>query len=72
MAATALKKKAVEAIKDLPEEKIRVALDFIDYLKEKESFDFFTREEREIIRSSRKEARKGKGIEWRKIRTTNV
>lgn len=72
MAGTALKKKAMEAIKKLPEEKIRVALDSIDYLKEKESFDFFTREERGIIRSSRKDAINGKGIEWRKIRTTNV
>lgn len=36
MQSTALKRQAKRAIEELSEEKVRVAIDFIDYLKEKE------------------------------------
>lgn len=39
MQTTILKKQAKRAIDELSEEKVRVAVDFIDYLKEKEEME---------------------------------
>ena len=39
MQSTALKKRAKNAIDKLSDEKIKVAIDFIDYLKEKEDME---------------------------------
>ena len=39
MQSTTLKRQAKRAIDELSEEKIRVAIDFIDYLKEKEEME---------------------------------
>ncbi len=39
MHGTALKKQAKKAIEELSEEKVRVAVDFIGYLKEKEEME---------------------------------
>ena len=39
MQRAALKKEAKKAIDELSEEKVRVAIDFIDYLKEKEEME---------------------------------
>ena len=39
MQGVALRKEAKKAIEELSEEKVRVAVDFLDYLKEKESME---------------------------------
>ncbi|MEK6691173.1 MAG: hypothetical protein AABY78_07735 [Nitrospirota bacterium] len=39
MQSATLKRQAKKAIEDLSEEKVRVAIDFIDYLKEKEEME---------------------------------
>jgi len=39
MQSVALRKEAKKAIEELSEEKVRVAVDFLDYLKEKESME---------------------------------
>jgi hypothetical protein len=39
MRATALKRQAKKAIDELAEDKVRVAIDFIDYLKSKEEME---------------------------------
>jgi hypothetical protein len=76
MRATALKRQAKKAIDELAEDKLRVAMDFIDYLKSKEEMEATL----EILSSqdlmaqvqaaekSLKRRTKGDFINWEKVR----
>lgn len=76
MRATALKRQAKKAIDELAEDKLRVAMDFIDYLKSKEEMEATL----EILSSqdlmaqiqaaekSFKKGAKGDFINWEKVR----
>jgi hypothetical protein len=76
MRAIALKRQAKKAIDELTEEKVRVAMDFIDYLKSKEEMEATL----EILSSQElmaqiqaaeralKSGRKTEFISWEKVR----
>ena len=76
MRATAMKRQVKKAIDGLTEDKVRVAMDFIDYLKSKEEMEATL----EILSSqdlmaqiqaaekSLKRGAKGDSINWEKVR----
>jgi hypothetical protein len=71
-----LKKEAKKAIDELSEEKVKVAIDFIDYLKEKEGMEatleiLSSRELMAQIEEAEKAIKKGKldeFIPWEKVK----
>lgn len=65
-----IREKILALIDNLPEKKLDSLVDYAEYLRERE--DVFTEDEKIIIRKAKKEAVQGKGIEWRKIKKTNV
>ena len=73
---TALKREAKKAIDKLSNEKIKVAIDFIDYLKEKEEMEasleiLSSRELMAQIEEAEKAVKKGKldeFIPWEKVK----
>ncbi len=76
MQSTALKREAKKAIDELSEEKVKVAIDFIDYLKKKEEMEatleiLSSRELMAQIGEAEKAIRKGKFSEfvpWEKVK----
>ena len=76
MQSTTLKRQAKRAIDELSEEKIKVAVDFIDYLKEKEEMEaalevLSSHELMEQITEAERSIKKGKledFIPWEKIK----
>lgn len=76
MQSIALKKEAKKAIDKLSEEKVKVAIDFIDYLKEKEEMEatleiLSSRELMTQIEEAEKAIKKGKldeFVPWEKVR----
>lgn len=76
MQSTALKKEAKKAIEELSDEKIKVAIDFMDYLKEKEEMEatleiLSSRELMVQIEKAEKAIKKGKldeFIPWEKVK----
>jgi hypothetical protein len=76
MQSTALKREAKKAIDELSEEKIKVAVDFIDYLKEKEEMEatleiLSSRELMAQIEEAEKAIKKGKldeFVPWEKVK----
>lgn len=76
MQSTTLKREAKKAIEELSEEKIKVAIDFMDYLKEKEEMEatleiLSSRELMAQIEEAEKAIKKGKldeFIPWEKIK----
>jgi PHD/YefM family antitoxin component YafN of YafNO toxin-antitoxin module len=76
MHSTTLKRQAKRAIDELSEEKVRVAVDFIDYLKEKEEMEatlevLSSHELMEQIAEAERSIRKGKTedfIPWEKVK----
>lgn len=76
MQSAALKKEAKKAIDELSEEKVRVAIDFIDYLKEKEGMEatleiLSSSELMAQIEEAEKAIRKGKlheFVPWEKVK----
>jgi hypothetical protein len=76
MQRTVLKRAAKKAIDELLEEKVKVAIDFIDYLKEKEEMEatlevLSSRELMTQIEEAEKAIRKGKldeFIPWEKVK----
>lgn len=73
---TALKREAKKAIDELSNEKIKVAIDFIDYLKEKEEMEatleiLSSRELMAQIEEAEKAVKKGKldeFVPWEKVK----
>ncbi len=76
MHTTTLKREAKKAIEELSDEKIKVAIDFMDYLKEKEEMEatleiLSSRELMAQIEDAEKAIKKGKldeFIPWEKIK----
>ena len=78
MKAAILKKQAKKAIEELSEEKVKVAIDFIDYLKAKEDEDMeatleilASHELMTQIEEAERSLKKGKSgdfIPWEKVR----
>ncbi|MDP3296917.1 MAG: hypothetical protein Q8N09_04895 [Thermodesulfovibrionia bacterium] len=76
MQSATLKKEAKKAIDELSEEKVKVAIDFIDYLKEKEEMEatleiLSSRELMAQIEEAEKAIKKGKldeFIPWEKVK----
>jgi soluble cytochrome b562 len=76
MQSVALKKEAKKAIDELSEEKVKVAIDFIDYLKEKEEMEatleiLSSRELMAQIDEAEKAIKKGKldeFVPWEKVK----
>jgi hypothetical protein len=76
MQSTTLKRQAKRAIDELSEEKVRVAIDFMDYLKEKEEMEatFEVLSSRELmaqIGEAERSVKKGKiedFIPWEKVK----
>lgn len=76
MQAATLKKQAKKAIEELSEEKVKVAIDFIDYLKAKEDMEatleiLASHELMTQIEEAEKSLKKGKSgdfIPWEKVR----
>lgn len=76
MQSTALKREAKKAIDELSEEKVKVAIDFIDYLKEKEEMEatleiLSSRELMAQIEEAEKSIKKGKldeFVPWEKVK----
>lgn len=76
MQSTALKREAKKAIDELSEEKVKVAIDFIDYLKEKEEMEatleiLSSRELTAQIEEAEKSIKKGKldeFVPWEKVK----
>jgi hypothetical protein len=76
MQSVALKKEAKKAIDELSEEKVKVAIDFIDYLKEKEEMEatleiLSSRELMAQIEEAEKAIKKGKldeFVPWEKVK----
>ncbi|KAF0143289.1 MAG: hypothetical protein FD156_2763 [Nitrospirae bacterium] len=76
MQSTTLKREAKKAIDELSNEKIKVAIDFMDYLKEKEEMEatleiLSSRELMAQIEEAEKAIKKGKldeFIPWEKIK----
>ena len=76
MQSAMLKKEAKKAIDELSEEKVKVAIDFIDYLKEKEEMEatleiLSSRELMAQIEDAEKAIKKGKldeFIPWEKVK----
>jgi len=76
MKRTVLKRAAKKAIDELSEEKVKVAIDFIDYLKEKEEMEatlevLSSRELMTQIEEAEKAIRKGKldeFVPWEKVK----
>ena len=76
MPSVALRKEAKKAIEELSEEKVRVAVDFLDYLKEKESMEatleiLSSHELTAQIEEAEKSLKTGKKedfIPWEKVR----
>lgn len=76
MQSTALKREAKKAIDELSEEKVKVAIDFIDYLKEKEEMEatleiLSSRELMVQIEEAEKSIKKGKldeFVPWEKVK----
>ncbi len=76
MLSTVLKKQAKKAIENLSEEKVRVAIDFIAYLKEKEEMEstlevLSSHELMAQIEEAEKSIKKGKFedfIPWEKVK----
>lgn len=76
MQSATLKKEAKKAIDELSEEKVKVAIDFMDYLKEKEEMEatleiLSSRELVAQIEEAEKAIKKGKFAEfvpWEKVK----
>lgn len=76
MRSTTLKREAKKAIDKLSEEKVKVAIDFIDYLKEKEEMEatleiLASRELMAQIKEAEKAIKKGKldeFVPWEKVK----
>jgi hypothetical protein len=76
MHTTTLKREAKKAIEELSDEKIKVAIDFMDYLKEKEEMEatleiLSSRELMAQIEEAEKAIKKGKldeFIPWEKVK----
>ncbi|MCL4537511.1 MAG: hypothetical protein M1610_07970 [Nitrospirae bacterium] len=76
MQSATLKKEAKKAIDELSEEKVKVAIDFIDYLKEKEEMEatleiLSSRELMAQIEEAEKAIKKGKldeFVPWEKVK----
>lgn len=76
MQSTTLKREAKKVIEELSDEKIKVAIDFMDYLKEKEEMEatleiLSSRELMAQIEESEKAIKKGKldeFIPWEKVK----
>ena len=76
MQSTALKREAKKAIDELSEEKVKVAIDFIDYLKQKEEMEatleiLSSRELMAQIEEAEKSIKKGKldeFVPWEKVK----
>lgn len=76
MQSATLKKEAKKAIDELSEEKVKVAIDFMDYLKEKEEMEatleiLSSRELIAQIEEAEKAIKKGKFAEfvpWEKVK----
>jgi len=73
---TALKREAKKALEELSDEKVKVAIDFIDYLKEKEEMEatleiLSSRELMAQIEEAEKAIKKGKldeFVPWKKVK----
>jgi hypothetical protein len=76
MQNAALKREAKKAIDELSEEKVKVAIDFIDYLKEKEEIEatleiLSSRELMAQIKEAEKAIKKGRlkeFVPWEKVK----
>jgi hypothetical protein len=76
MQSAALKREAKKAIDELSEEKVKVAIDFIDYLKEKEEIEatleiLSSREIMAQIKEAEKAIKKGRlkeFVPWEKVK----
>ncbi|MBI5187844.1 MAG: hypothetical protein HZA07_02060 [Nitrospirae bacterium] len=76
MQSATLKREAKKAIDELSEEKVKVAIDFIDYLKEKEEMEatleiLSSRELMAQIEEAEKAIKKGKldeFVPWEKVK----
>ncbi len=76
MQSAVLKKEAKKAIDELSEEKVKVAIDFIDYLKEKEEMEatleiLSSRELMAQVEEAEKALKKGKledFMPWEKVK----
>ena len=76
MQSAALKREAKKAIDELSEEKVKVAIDFIDYLKEKEEMEatleiLSSREIMAQIKEAEKAIKKGRlkeFVPWEKVK----
>jgi hypothetical protein len=76
MRNTALKRQAKKAIDELSEEKVKVAIDFIDYLKDKEEMEatleiLSSRELMSQVEEAERSIKKGKledFIPWEKVK----
>lgn len=76
MQGTVLKREAKKAIDELSEEKVKVVIDFIDYLKEKEEMEatleiLSSRELMAQIEEAEKAIKKGKldeFVPWEKVK----
>ncbi len=76
MQSAVLKREAKKAIDELSEEKVKVAIDFIDYLKEKEEMEatleiLSSRELMAQIEEAEKAIKKGKldeFVPWEKVK----
>lgn len=76
MQSAALKREAKKAIDELSEEKVKVAIDFIDYLKEKEEIEatleiLSSRELMAQIKEAEKAIKKGRlkeFVPWEKVK----
>ena len=69
----AIKKKAKEAIETLSDTKARVALDFINYLREREEWDATAEllSDKKLLmdyKAAREEIKKGNTIKWKDIK----
>lgn len=69
----AVKKKAKEVIETLSDRKARVALDFIDYLREREEWEATAEllSDKKLLmdyKAAREEIRKGKTVKWKAVR----
>lgn len=69
----AVKKKAKEAIETLSDKKARVALDFIDYLREREEWEATAEllSDKKLLmdyKAAREEIKKGNTVKWKAIK----
>lgn len=70
---TTVKKNAKEAIETLSGKKARVALDFIDYLREREEWEATAEvlSDKKLLRdykAAKEEIKKGKTVKWKAIK----